>query len=164
MSEHRAIPEANIDTVTIYNRLSIVEVGDVVTYSELSHLIGRDVCGAARGCMTSAVRRALNDGRVFAAVRNVGYRLLPDDRIASVGISAVAHIRRSAKRAARKLACVREFDRLPNDKKIEHNTGLSVLGAIAQCASAPAVKRVSRAVEHAKAQLPLARTLEAFRG
>lgn len=158
------IPEANIDTKILHDFLKTAKVGQLITYDELSALIGRDVREAARGCMTSAIRRALRDNLVFEAVRNEGYRLLPDEKIAGVGMNAVKRIRRTASRAARKLSCVRDFDAMSNEAKVAHNTGLSVLGAIAHSAGHTAVKRVSRIVEQAATQLPIAKTLEAFRG
>ena len=58
---------------------------------------------------------------------------------------------------------VKEFDKLPNDLKIKHNTYLSMFGAVSAMTKAGKVKLLESAVEKAHAQLPLARTLEVFR-
>lgn len=158
------IPEANIDTKTILERLRKAEPGELVTYAELSEIIGRDVRATARGCLTSAMRGALREGLVFSSVKNEGVRLLPDDGIAGVGLAAVKHIGRAARRAGKKLACVRDFDAMPNAAKVQHNMGMSVLGAIVHSTSAPSMKRVEATVEKAQTQLPIAKTLDIFRG
>lgn len=158
------VAEASIDTKMLHEILKEAKEGEVLSYSHLSSVIGRDVRREARGCMDSALRRALRDGLVFEAVRGEGYRLLPDEKIAGVGLSAVRKIRRAATRAAKKLSCVRDFSSMSNEARVQHNVGVSILGAIAHSSTTHAVKRVEKVVAESAATLPLAKTLEAFRG
>jgi len=69
----RSIPEMSVDTRLLIERLSRVEIGDFVSYKELSEVIGRDVQGAARGNLTTARHRLeVDDAIQFGPVVGKG--------------------------------------------------------------------------------------------
>lgn len=158
----RTIFEMSIDSQTILKRLSEAEIGEVISYSDMNKLIGRSVQAEAHYCLQTAMRNMLSDGKVFAVVRGEGVRRLADAEIVGVGEYALAHMRRTARRAGRKLLAVEDFDALPNEIKIRHNAIASVLGAIEHFSHPLRVKRIEGKVAQAQARLPLKKTLEAF--
>lgn len=159
----RTIPQLSIDTKTIQDRLMKVEVGDVVTYQELTDLIGRDVQVSARGNLTSAMRRLVADGIVFACVRGEGVKRLSDSEIVGVGPDTIAKMRRASNRARQKLAAVNDFNALPRDVQVTHNLSMSVLGIMSHMTRGTTVKRLEAKIEQSQQALPLARALEALK-
>jgi hypothetical protein len=163
MTQH-SIPERSIDTETLVRHLRGLAVGSVASYEELNALIGRDVQVGARHILASAERIMLRDDRrVFAPVRNVGLKRLNDREIVGTGLDTTARLRRLARRGARKVTAVHDYDALPKDDQVQHNTHLSIFGAIGQFTRPMMVLRLSGAVEEAKDRLPLAKMLEAVK-
>jgi hypothetical protein len=163
MENHmKPIAEMSSDTRAVYDRLKKTEVGGIVTYAELDAMTMRKTQGKDRFVVSTAVRNSLRDGMVFAAVRNVGVKRLADTEIVSTAHETLPRIRRAARRASRKLTAVQNFDALPNDAKIQHNTFLSVFGAIAHLGTESATAKVEQKVREASQTLSLGKTLEAF--
>lgn len=158
----KPIQEMSADTRAVYDRLKKTVTGDVVTYSELDALTKRKTQTKDRFVIATAMRNALRDGMVFAAVRNVGVKRLADTEIVSTAHDTLPRIRRAAKRASRKLTAVRDFNALPNESKIQHNTFLSVFGAIAHLGTESATAKIEQKVREASQSLSLGKTLEAF--
>lgn len=155
--------ELSIDTRLVYDRLKQAAIGEVVSFRALKDALGREVEGS-ESSIQSAVRRLLKvDGIVFENVRGVGYKRLADIDIVRSSESMRDRLRRGAKRMVRKLACVQNFDALPNDLKVKHNAAMSGFGAVVAMMSPGRMKKLEQKVEQAAAQLPLAKTLEVFR-
>jgi hypothetical protein len=157
----RTIPELNIDTSTLQKALAVMEPGAVVSYDALTELIGRDVRDGARGCLSSAMRRLVAEGKVFACVRGEGVKRLRDTEIVGEGQAVVAKMRRAARRANRKLAAV-DFDALPAASKVQHNLGMSVLAVMEHMAKHSTLKALEARIDQAQVALPVGRTLEAM--
>lgn len=165
MTEQKAvIQQLSIDAKMIYERLIASSVGDTITYSELSELIGRDVQRTGRGALVTARRRARNiDRMVFGTVRTSGLTRLSDAQIVETGEGALSHIRRAARRGAQTVLCVQNFNSLPNEKKVQHNTYVSMLGMMAEVAKPAKIRAIEKSVEATQAALPLAKMLEELR-
>lgn len=162
LTGRRTIAEISIEARALVDMLIDVKPGDEITYDEMTKAIGRDVRTVARGAMQTARRVAERQYRmVFSPIFGVGLRRLLNDDIPGVADSKIAHIRRTATRAARTLACV-DFDRLPNEKRIEHNAKLSILGAITLSSSQQAQTLVSQKSQ--AGPLPVGRVLELIQG
>lgn len=158
----KVIHEISVDARMVYERLLTTSVGEVVTYDELTKLIGRNTQNSGRPVIATARRKAMNEHRmVFAAVRNIGFKRLNDGEIVETAQHDVDKIRRTSRRAGRRLTTV-DFDALSNDKKIRHNTYLSMFGALASMTTGGTVKAIEKEVTKAHSALPLAKTLEAF--
>ncbi len=165
MNEQKAIQQLSIDAKMIYDHLISVGVGDTVTYANLTNLIGRDVQKQGRGALITARRRARNlDRIIFGTVRDVGLMRLSDTEIVETGEGTLRHIRRAARRGAQNVLCVQDFNKLPNDKKIQHNTFVSMFGVMAEITKPNKIKAIERRVESAQAVLPVAKMMEELRG
>jgi len=156
----RTIPGLSIDTKLIYDLLSKCDPGDIVAYRTLSELISRDVQGAARSCLQSAMRRLVNDGVVFSCVRGVGIKRLSDSEIVGEGPATLAKIRRAVRRAGRKLQAVQDYDSLSHESQIAHNATISMFGALNHMSQPKTFKKLEGKIEETRASLPLAKTLE----
>lgn len=161
----KTIADTSIDTTTIERFLSQVSVGHTVPYETLTTLIGRDVTGKARHILNSAIRRLRRDQhQAFAAVRGVGVQRLDDVQIASSGQAGVRKITGVCRRSRAVLACVQNFEALPNDAKLKHNVALSVFGAIAHIGQSATMRRIEGVVSNAKHDaLPVAKFLGAVK-
>ncbi|MGE3932390.1 MAG: hypothetical protein AB7F67_04020 [Rhodospirillaceae bacterium] len=161
----RTIPQVSVDTNLVFQRLETAEVGEVVTYAELTVLIGRDVTTRARHNLTSAVRRAERErGMIFAPQRGVGVKRLSDAEIVEAIGAVPAALGRRARRAARWLAAVADWDALPPALKARHNAYLSALGALTEITRPATIAKLERHVDQRHRQaLPVAKTLDAFK-
>lgn len=160
----QVIPEASLDTKLLHQRLVEVPVGGDVSYADLSSLIGRNVQDEARGSLESARRMAYRDRLVFDVVRGVGLRRADDVAKVDGCHAGVQRLRRGAVRIGKRLASVENFAALPNDKKIQHNTLASFAGVIAEATKPAQLKKLEDQVTKAQASLPLAKTLDVFKG
>lgn len=155
--------QMSVDTRKIVDRLMVCGIGETVETAELTEMLGRDVRNGAAGCLYSALRHVeRHHDLVFASVRGVGYKRLSDAEIVASGDSFVNRSRRNARRGYRRLGCV-QFDKLPEDQKVKHQTFQSVFSALHSVSKSSAVKRVEVEVQKSRESLPLAQTLEAFK-
>lgn len=155
-------PEMSIDVQAIQERLAKAAPGEVVTYEELSELVGRDVQCDARYCLTSACKRLLAERVVFASVRMVGVKRLDNEGILSLPTAAFESMRRKARLTACKLTAV-EYAALDREQQAQHNTAASVLGIVAHITKPKSMERLRGRVEEAQGALPIGKTLEAFK-
>ena len=160
--EKKTTFEMSIDTRMIYDKLKTCVVGEQTKYTELTELLGRKVDGACSN-LQSALHRLEGEGIAFANIRGIGYQRMNDVEVVGTAEHAREGIRKKAKRAIRRITCVRDFAALPNDLKIKHNAALSGFGAIAAIMSPGRVKHLEEQVAKTGSQLPLAKTLEAFK-
>jgi hypothetical protein len=161
--DKKTIQALSLDSKMVYERLKACNVGDLVPYKEISTLIGRDSQGVGRGAIQTARRKLLReDYMVFGVVWKEGLKRLSDLEIVATGEDTVRKIRRASSKGFRTITAVRDFDVLPNDAKVRHNTYASVLGALTMAMAAPRMKKLEGRVMEAKATLPLQKTLEAF--
>lgn len=154
------IAQKSIDAQIIERHLETAEVGQLVTYAELSELIGRDVQGKGRYLLETAKRALLRRGIVFETVRGEGIKRASDIEIVDHRQQDFDRIKRTAGRALNKLACVNQ-DSLNNEAKIKFNATASHLGVLRQLTSRKAIEAVEQQTRESKQQLPLARTIEA---
>jgi len=159
----KTIAELSIDTKTLYDRLVGADVGENISYKDLSSLIMRDVQSEARGNLNSARRMAMRDNQiVFGVIIGKGLKRLSDAETAKTGNVSLSKIRRETRRGIKRVTAISDFDSLPNDSKIAHHTSLSVLGVLGECTKASRVKRIETKIEQTGNSLPVRKTLEAF--
>jgi len=161
---NKSIAEISADTRLLYQRLLKLRYDEVVTYDELSRILGRDVRKSSRSNLTSARKMAIQDGIVTDAVRKVGIKRLTDERtVECTGTVMRKRIRRACHRSARRLTAVR-FDNLSDNLKQIHNAELSQLGALAEFSKDKVTKRIRSMVGSAEnEQLAIAQTLDAWK-
>lgn len=153
----------SLEAQVLFDELIKAEVGHVVTYGTLDDVVGGDVRKKFHGALATARRKALREKRmVFSAIANLGLQRMTDVEIVDGAKADVRRIRRTAHRAAAKLTAV-DFASLPNDKKVEHNAQLSVLGVIDQFSSKSALKITESRVREASEVISVGKMLDAFK-
>ena len=160
----KTIQQLSVDAIMLYNRITNSTPGEIILYSELNGIIGRSVQkGSGYGVMQTARRKAMNENNmVFSTIANVGLKRLQDGEIAQSGESVRRAIRRKAKAGIKTLSCVQNFDGLSKEDKLQHNTNMSMIGAIYQFSSTNTVKKISNVVETTSSAIPVVKTLELF--
>ena len=153
-----------IDTKQLVDRMTKTKPEELLTYEELSLLIGRNVQGVARGNLATARHICQKQYNiVFGVIPNVGIKHLNDIDTINTGQSSIDHIRRTARRAAHRIVSLKDPDAVPNDIKIRQFTYLSVAGALVHMTQNKQVKKLEGKISEGQKELPLAKTLEAFK-
>jgi len=139
--------EINVDARVLLARFKSAKVGDVITYDEMSEMIGRNVQKEARHILEAARRWAKKDRIIFGTVTSKGVQRLDDAGKVRAGSGMMDKIRRTSRRAAQTLAAVENFGELPNEMKIQHNMALSIFGIVQQATSRKVQDRIAEKVE-----------------
>lgn len=164
MSDNRTIPELSVDSQVLIKRFKQMAKGDFVPYGELNDLIGCDVQGKSRDTLSRARHRVLRDDKVvIECVHGKGVKRIEDADCIGIGEDATKRVRRLTRKATEKMLGGCDYPSLSNDNKLQYNTHLSIMGALATITTASKVKAIAAAVEKAQDKLPLAKTLEAFK-
>lgn len=159
--EKKTLAEMSTDTRFILQRLQKAEEEEVVTYEELSTIIGRDVTKKARPNLQSAMRAALRDRMVFECVRKIGVKRLKNSQIPDVvSTNTITRIRHQARKGVRKLGCT-DVSKLTRSEQLRMYASMSMLGTIASVATEKKVQALEKVC--VGGELPLAKTLEAFK-
>ena len=160
----RIIGEASIDSRMLYQRLAEMDVGEFISYSDLSAIIGRDVQGEARNCLNTArfICEREND-KTFGVVRNEGLKCLSSSEVVLTALSSVEHIRRTSRRQIKRMRCVKDYDGLAPEEKIKFNTYTSILAVMTTMTKGSNIRKIEAKVEETQDQLPYAKALEAFK-
>ena len=153
----------SIETKQLLERLMKVEVGELITYKEMTEIIGRDVRNNGSGIMYSARRKALNDCQiVFITITNEGLKRASDEEIANSGASVIHKIRRASHKGKKILHSVNDFGKLSNKSKIRHNASASFLGAIDLMTQPKKIVALEERVKKESDSITVTKTLELF--
>ena len=164
MEESKAVKEASPDTRLLYQRLSKMNVGDFISYADLTEEIGRNVQKEARHYLDSArlICQREHD-KTFGVIINEGLKCLTDSEIVETAVSTIGHIRRASRKSIKRLRCIRNFAALSNEDKIRHNANVSAIALIAHMTKSNNMKKLTSKVQETQERLPYAKTLEAFK-
>jgi len=161
----KGIEELSIDSRTLYEKLIEVPEGETITYPDLSQTINRDVQSVAYGNLHTARRMAQKDNQItFGTVRGVGLKRLSQEETVSTSEHFIKRIRRTARNGIRQVSSISDFDAMPNEARVKHNTAMSVLGAMYAFTKPGSIKRIENRVQQVQKELPIGKTLEAFSG
>lgn len=156
------IHEKSADTKILESVLASAEIGQTITYEELSKAIGRDVRKFSVSALFSARRCVFNEHRmVFGVVRNVGLKRLDDKGIVNTSESDRMRLQRISNKSLRKLSVVK-FEDLPQEAKRQHVVASAQFGAIAMFSSKSSTKKIEQRVNESTAVLPIGETLKLF--
>jgi hypothetical protein len=158
----RGIQAKSQDTLIVENRLRKTEPGDVVTYDELSTLLGRDVRLHCRSNMMTARHTLVGESIFFDCVPNEGYRRLTTNEAAFASDNHRERIASTARRGLRHLRHV-PFDDLTDEAKKKHLTMSAQFGAIQLFGSTKATKKIEAAVK-STSPMAIGETLKLFGG
>lgn len=153
--------KASVDVQLMLRALMDSQVGDVVTYTDLDALIGRD-------CRTNGIQSAKymaeREGVIFGAVNNVGYKRLSDSEIVALGGLATRHIYRTAVRTTSKLTKVADYAALSPADQLRHNVSLTTMTLAAYSTNRAGQKGIEKQVSDSQAALPAAKAAVAALG
>jgi hypothetical protein len=162
--EKKSIREVAIDSKLLYQRLAKMEIGDFVSYHELSEIIGRDVQREGRGFLNTARQICQREHeKTFGVIVGAGLKCLMPTEVIGTTNFAIEHIRRTSRKAVKRLKCVGDIEKLTNEDKIKMNANASILGALSVMTRESYIKKIEARVEATREQLPYAKTLEAFK-
>lgn len=163
-SSKRPIGALSVDVKLIHDRLRKASIGDIVKDEELSAILGRDVQGKAAWIVRSAIKKAAYENHIaFGRLKRLGWKRLNDSEKVDTYYGALRTIRRKAQRETRWLtATLDDYDTLPAEVRLRHDTAISAMPIIAHIASEKQLAKISERVQKAHSALPLQKTLDAF--
>jgi hypothetical protein len=147
------------DTRALADRLVATQVGDTITFGQMSDAIGRDIA-ARRHLIPRAIAIAAREaGAIFGSIRGVGYRRLEPAEAHILGAHARQRLRRSTRRASDAiLSAVTRANDLPEPAKLRAYAEVNALSLLRHLATD---KVVSAAAGEAKPE-PVAVTARRF--
>jgi hypothetical protein len=137
------------------DRLKLAEIDEVVTYKELSNLIGRNI-QEYRNPLNSARHALRRDyGRDFSCVTGLGVKRLSDEEVV---LSADF-----AREILRLMRCVDDFDALPIALQKKHNAEVSAMQAMRHFTKESSVRKIQEKIGgDVKRYLPTESTMALF--
>jgi hypothetical protein len=146
----------------IADMLAAVSIGDTIAYRTINAATDRDVTGRHRHLLQAAREQAeKNLGCLFECVRSVGIKRMTADAAPDVGLQAIRHIRKTAKRGARRLE--RISTNSLTDGEVKRVVGFrSMLGAIALVADGNKARTVAAVIDPVR-PIPPESILDMFR-
>jgi hypothetical protein len=148
------------DTLILESRLRETSPGDVVTYDELSTLLGRDVREFCRGCLDTARNTLQAESIFFDTIPNEGFKRLDHDEACQAAKDYTTRILRTSRRGLRHLSNV-PYDKLQPETQREHLVLATQLGAVNLFASGKSAKKIEGAVSGSQ-PLAIGETLKLF--
>lgn len=130
-------------TLRVVARLRRLRQGEMVSWRELSTLLGIDAQEGGRHHVDSARRILVHqDRRVCEVVPGEGVKWLTDAELPSLGPFTVGKIHRAARRGRRKLRCLtpQGYAALTREQQLAYNTGQAILGMFEQQSTAREVQ------------------------
>jgi hypothetical protein len=123
------------ETLKIESALSALQIGQTITYGELSKIVGDTVKGGYSP-LTSARRALEGKGEyVFGTLNKIGVKRLADAEIVQDTSSARVGIARKAKKAIKRLSNIQNFNNLSEEEKRSHQAHAVIYTKIADQAS-----------------------------
>lgn len=158
------LPDFSRSTQTnaLIDVLRAAQIGSVVSYAALSEAIGEDVT-ECRHYLYTAVNVLQSEGIAFGTVRGEGVKRLVAEEIPAIGESAMGHIRRTSRRARKRMGVVGGMNDVPNEVRIKVNAAASMLGVIENFSSNKSRKVVESEVAKTNGPIPPMKLLEALK-
>jgi hypothetical protein len=153
----------SIQTTTLIELLRAAPIGSIIEYETMSDATGEEIQYEGRHYLYTAVAALYEEGVAFGTVRTVGVKRLVSEEIPAIGESAIQRIRRSSKRARKRMGVINGMNDVPNETRVRVNTAASLLGAIENFSGTKARKTVEAEVEKIKGPLPPMKILDALK-
>ena len=160
----RIIPALSIETGAIIARLRECKPGDVVTYDELSKILGKNVRIHRTALSTARKRVEVDDRLIFETVARVGVKCLTVPEAALTMATHVKRTRSAARRGVRKARAI-DILQVPQEARSGLVAAASYLALVDGAGAPRSQKRLEAEIQTQKttAFLPLQRALEALR-
>jgi len=158
----KTIATISIESQEVIRRLEKCEIGDFVSYKELSDIALGDIQNEKRHALHTARNRLQHDkNMVFGIVRNQGVRRLNDQEIVADSKASLIKMNRESRRAAQRLSCV-DFERLPGESQVQHNARMTIFAALSYMVRPKSQTLIEERVKVAQSQLDMKDTLRLF--
>jgi hypothetical protein len=116
-------------TERVLARFRRMAPGDIVPWEELSRLIGLNAQEEGRHYITSACNIILNREQiVIEGVVGLGMKRLTEQEMAALAPREIRRINRRARKAKRKMVCLKSYASLTPEQQLAYMTGLARLG------------------------------------
>ena len=150
------------DTKVLEHLLRECDVGEIVTYEAMSKALGRDVRKFCWGNLSTA-RKAIEKELqcVFQAIANEGIRREDDEGKLKVAEGRIKRATNAARRTVETLSRV-DYQKLPDDKKVEHDALSTQAAVVYQFGKHATRKKILSKVKEASQQLSIGETLKMF--
>lgn len=149
MENGKTINEISIFSQDLISFLGEKEVGELVTYEQLSSVVGFDIREDRKGWgyLGTARNRLLKDEKmVFDTIRNEGIVRLSDDQIAkTTGKKYLKSVRGKCRKAYQRNTSV-DYDNLTNESKIDHQCTMTILALMNHVTDRKSVKKIENKV------------------
>ena len=150
------------ETTALIRRMSEMNIGDELSYAEMSEIVCGDICGKKYHCLSTARKNLLsNHQMVFETIAKTGIRRETDSEIVINSSGAIRTINRATRRAFKKLACA-DPKNLTNEEKLKHNTNAAMLGALRFMSQPQQVKALEGKCVESSRQIDISDTLKLF--
>jgi len=158
----RSIPELSSEARILASMLSKMEPGQVITYDELSGMIGVSSSHPTFKARLGTARNiALRDHSVVTeCVRGEGVKRLQANELQSVGDDALSRIRRTATRGTRKMLSGASVLAPSGEALNAMNTRLSMLGVMREMTSHKSIDAAAKKVAMGNSPLSTVNMLE----
>jgi len=160
--EDRHIASKSIETQLLEDRLEAAD-SMLITYDELSALIGRDVRKQGYPSLCSARRILLNRGSNFVTVVGKGIRRATPRDCLDDATKARKHLGRAVRTAKKKLFSMGEdgYKGLSEQEQLRHNVEASILAIVGEASKTSTRKKIE-ARASTQGQLPTEEALKAL--
>lgn len=163
MEQKTGIQVKSADTKIIEHRFRNTSFGDVVTYDELSKLLGRDVREHCYGNIRTALRSLMKESIFLDCIAGEGYKRLNE----AESVAALDHYRVKARRAVRRgIVHLQHIaaDKLSEQDKLKYFAMGTQLQTMELFSSSKATSRIETAVNKTSQQMAIGETLKLFGG
>jgi len=158
---HRPKFVVSFETQQLADRLKSLQVGDIVSYEELSRLAGENVQQHSARLRSARKMVERDSGFLLAPIRGIGIKRIEPTEQAMIGPNAIQKARRRTNRDLFRMSLV-AFDALTDEQKAAHNTAASALGAMELFTRARSLHKLAAAVGNQHERIPVADTLKLF--
>jgi hypothetical protein len=157
--QKRTIGEVSIDAKLVYNALKKMNCGDIITYHQLSEIIGRNILKNRNILQTARNMARRENNMVFDCVQKEGLRRLNDSQIVEkTSTHPFRRIRTMIRNANKEMSCV-DVEKISNEEVVKMNATRSIFGALTEFAKP---KQVESIAAKSAEPLPIAKTLQFF--
>ena len=163
MAKNKSFPKVGLDSQLLYERLIKAVPGDLISYEELSEIVGRNVQTDAYSSLRTARNRARSQDRiVFAAIDNVGLKCLEDEGLVDRAGKAIQSARNKMRNGIKDMSCIQNYDTLSDSQKVRHNAFGAILLLGNRITAPRKIKALEGMVSQKMQKLTLRQTIEFF--
>ena len=149
------------DTQLIIDFLAKAEKEQIITYQQISAVIGFDIKDKYY-LLATARKNLAKENILFISIRGIGIKRASDHDKVVQGCSRGRRSRNQLRKGVQELASIENYQSLSREDQVRHNLSLGVYGNLLQFTSAENMKKIEQAVRQENKPLDFTKTLELF--